>query len=150
MLFSRLLSLFLALICCFYLTACQATTSAPLEFAPDGEVVQKAIALALNQTQTRLSQQLKTPAPQLELDNINVKKLEAIVVNELPAYHLTGFYDVKLTLPRQTVTQKKNSFEIYLQRQSEGKSWRLLKREAKPADQASQWSSYLILTSSPH
>jgi len=142
MLFSRLLSLFLAFTCCFWLTACQPKT-APLEFAPDGEIVQKAIALALNQTQARLSEQLKTVAPQLELDNVNVKKLEPIVVNELPAYHLTGFYDVKLSLPRQTVTQKKNPFEIYLQRQSEGKSWRLLKREAKP-DQASQWSSYLI------
>jgi hypothetical protein len=65
------------------------------------------------------------------------------VISELPAYHLTGFYNVTLTLPRQTVTQKRNAFEIYLQRQSEGKSWRLLQRQVN-AEEKTQWSSYLI------
>jgi hypothetical protein len=52
---------------------------------------------------------------------------------------------VTLTLPRQTVTQKKNAFEIYLQRQSEGKTWRLLQREVKDGQAGeAQWSSYLI------
>ena len=132
----------LALLCSLGLTACQ-TPTAPLEFAPDGEIVQKALILALNQTQTRLSQQLKTAPPVLVIDHVNVKELEPIVINDLPAYHLTGRYDVTLTLPRQTVTQKQNAFELYLQRQSEGKSWRLLQREANP-QAASQWKSYLI------
>jgi len=138
----RILSFILALWCCFWLTACQATT-APLEFAPDGDIVQKAIAWQLEQTQERLSQQLKTTPPQLAIDKIQVKLLEPIVISELPAYHLTGFYNVTLTLPRQTVTQKRNAFEIYLQRQSEGKSWRLLQRQVN-AEEKTQWSSYLI------
>ncbi len=132
----------LAMLCSVGLTACQ-TPTAPLEFAPDGEIVQKALTLALNQSQTRLSQQLKTAPPELAIDHINVKQLEPIVINDLPAYHLIGRYDVTLTLPRQTVTQKQNTFELYLQRQSEGKSWRLLQREANPQT-ASQWKSYLI------
>jgi hypothetical protein len=138
----RILSFILTLWCCFWLTACQATT-APLEFAPDGDIVQKAIAWQLEQTQERLSQQLKTSPPQLAIDKIQVKLLEPIVISELPAYHLTGFYNVTLTLPRQTVTQKRNAFEIYLQRQSEGKSWRLLQRQVN-AEEKTQWSSYLI------
>jgi hypothetical protein len=139
---ARLSFLILSLLCCLWLTACQATT-APLEFAPDGEIVQKAIAWQLQQTQERLSQQLKTSPPQLAIDKIQVKLLEPIVVSELPAYHLRGFYNVTLRLPRQMVTQKRNPFEIYLQRQSEGKSWRLLQREVN-SDEQIQWSSYLI------
>ncbi|MEB3310920.1 MAG: hypothetical protein VKJ02_11865 [Snowella sp.] len=126
------------------LTACQAKT-APLEFAPDGDIVQKAIALQLEHTQTRLSQQLKATLPKIDLKQIQVNTLEPIVISELPAYHLQGTYHVTLTLPRQTVTQKKNPFEIYLQRQAEGKTWRLLEREVKNGQNGeTQWASYLI------
>lgn len=130
----------------FFLSACQGTT-APLEFAPNGDIVQKAIALQLEHTQARLSEQLNATLPKLEIKQIQVKTLEPIVISDLPAYHLQGIYNVTLTLPRQKVTQKKNAFEIYLQRQSEGKTWRLLQREMKnEKEEETQWSSYLIGT----
>ncbi|WLT39780.1 hypothetical protein NON20_10405 [Synechocystis sp. B12] len=117
---------------CFSLNACQSAPP-PLEFAPDGAVVQQAITFQLNRTQTALSQHLNAPTPDFEISKINVKNIEAIAVDNLPAYHLTGGYDLKLILPRQTVTQKQNPFDLYLQRQSEGKSWRLLKKTLTPA-----------------
>jgi hypothetical protein len=141
---SRFWRVCLLLVLVVFLAACQAT-EAPLEFAPDGKIVERAIALQLGRTQARLSEQLKATLPKLEIKQIQVKTLEPIVISELPAYHLQGTYNVTLTLPRQTVTQKKNEFEIYLQRQSEGKTWRLLQREVKDGQAGeTQWSSYLI------
>ncbi|WP_353673407.1 hypothetical protein [Synechocystis sp. LKSZ1] len=134
------------ILCCCWLMACQsAPATVPLEFAPEGDIVQRALTYQLTQSQTRLSDQLQTSPPALAISNIQVKQIEPIVVADLPAYHLTGQYNVTLTLPRQTVTQKQNPFEIYLQRQSEGKSWRLLQREVSN-DQGLQWKSYLIET----
>ncbi|AIE75887.1 MULTISPECIES: hypothetical protein [unclassified Synechocystis] len=128
---------------CFCLNACQ-NAPPPLEFAPDGAVVQQAINFQLNRTQTALSQHLNAPTPDFEISKINVKKIEAIAVDNLPAYHLAGGYDLKLILPRQTVIQKQNPFELYLQRQSEGKSWRLLKKDIDPRTNQEKWGSYLV------
>jgi hypothetical protein len=134
--------------CCLGLWACQADKP-PLEFAPDGAIVQQAIAFQLERTQAEISRQLNAPPPPFKISQITVKTLEAIGVNGLPAYHLRGVYNLKLVLPRQTVTQKKNPFDIYLQRQQEGKSWRLLKRSIDPRTEAVQWSSYLVDLNSP-
>jgi hydroxypyruvate isomerase len=133
---------FIAAILLILLTACS-TPTPPLEFAPDGDIIQKAIALQLSQTQQRLSQQLNASRPKLEINQINVKKIEPIVVANLAAYHLSGTYNLTLRLPRQKVKQSNNYFDIYLQRQIEGKTWRLLKREVD-SSQKTQWSSYLI------
>jgi hypothetical protein len=139
---------FMVGLCCLSLLACQAEKP-PIEFAPDGAIVQQAIAFQLDRTQTALSRQLNAPPPQFKISQITVKIIEAIVVNSLPAYHLSGVYNLKLFLPRQTVTQTKNPFDVYLQRQQEGKSWRLLKREIDSRTESVQWSSYLVDLQSP-
>ncbi|MCU0536194.1 MAG: hypothetical protein MUD14_20090 [Hydrococcus sp. Prado102] len=125
------------------LSACS-SIKPPIEFAPDGEIVQKAIALQLSQTQQRIGQQLNASRPEFKITQISVKKIEPIAVGNLAAYHLTGTYNLTLILPRQQVKQKNNHFDLYLQRQIEGKTWRLLKRNAN-SSQHNQWSSYIIL-----
>jgi len=129
------------------LTACQ-PSPAPLEFAPPGAVVEAAIAYQLQQSQNQLSQNLQTVPPQVAIDQVNVNTIEPIVINNLAAYHLRGKYDITLTLPRQTLHQKQNTFEIYLQRQQEGESWRLLQRQVQ-ADASLQWFSDLIEVGTP-
>lgn len=123
------------------LSGCQSPTP-PTELAPDGEIVEKAIALQLSQTETRLSQQLKVAPPELEISSIKVKSFDPVFIEDLPAYRLRGTYNLKLILPHQQVTQRKNLFDIYLQRQVEGKTWRLLRRNLLGSQV--QWSSYLI------
>lgn len=137
------LKIFIVAVVILFLNACSNPTP-PTEFAPEGEVVQKAILLQLNQTEQRLTQQLNATHPILDISQIKVKTLEPIYVAELPAYRLQGTYNLKLTLTRQQVTQKNNHFDIYLQRQAEAKTWRLLRREVTPASTEPQWSSYLI------
>ncbi len=128
----------------FVVTACQNST-VPLEFAPDGQIVQQAIALQLSQRLNPLSEQLNTAKPQLNISNINVKKIDPVTITNLPSYHLTGTYNLRLILPRQEIKQTKNKFDVYLQRQAEGKTWRLLSKDNKTSNQDSVWKSYLII-----
>ena len=118
------------------LSACS-TPTPPRELAPNGQIVQKAIALQLNQTQQKIADRLNASSPQIQLNQITVKQIEPIFVDKLATYHLKGTYTLIIKLPRQQVTQN-NAFDIYIQRQAQGKTWRLLKREAN------QWTSYLI------
>lgn len=134
----------LAIVIFMGLTACSGATSAPLEFAPNGDIVQQAIAQQLRQQLNPLSQQLNTTHPDLDIGQINVKNIESIVISDLPTYHLQGTYNVKLILPHQVVEQKGNHFNVYLQRQAEGKTWRLLSKDTKNASDETQWKSYLI------
>ncbi|YAI82725.1 MAG: hypothetical protein ACQJCO_03960 [cyanobacterium endosymbiont of Rhopalodia sterrenbergii] len=125
------------------IVACNSPTP-PIEFAPDGEIVEKAIVLQLTQNFQRLSNQLKTTLPQLKINHIQVKQLDSILVAQLSTYHLQGTYKLKLMFPRQLKEQKENRFDIYLQRQIEGETWRLLRREYNLPDETPQWKSYLI------
>jgi hypothetical protein len=113
----------------------------PIELAPNGEIVKRAIALQLSQTEQTLARQLSLNAPEIDLSNIRVQKLQPLFVAKLPTYHLQGKYNLKLKLTRRQITQNNNSFDVYLQRQAEGKTWRLLKKDDRPR---SLWSSYLI------
>lgn len=126
------------------LTACQ-TGNAPLEFAPDGQIVKEAIALQLGQRLNPLSEQLNAEKPDLDISNINVKNIDTVIISNLPSYHLTGTYNLKLMLPRRQVKQNQNKFDVYLQRQAEGKTWRLLSKDNKTSSGEVSWKSYLIM-----
>jgi hypothetical protein len=138
----RLLSILTALLL-FFLTACGSPTP-PTEYAPDGEIVSKALLLQVHHASDRLSQSLKSDRPSLQIEKIDVKSLEPLYVGDLSAYHLRGEYDLAIQLPRQKTTHQHNAFDLYLQRQIEGKSWRLLERTVNTNDAEIQWRSYLI------
>ena len=125
------------------MVACNSLTP-PTEFAPDGGIVEKAVILQLTQNFQHLSDQLNTTLPQLKISQIQVKQLDSILIAQLPTYHLQGTYNLKLMLPHKTTDQKKNQFDIYLQRQIKGETWRLLRRKHNPPYDTFQWKSYLI------
>lgn len=108
---------------------------------PSSRLVQRAIALQVEQTQQQLSQQLGLNVLGFEINQVAVTKQEPLMIQNLAAYHVQGTYNVTLKLPRR-VTQQ-NPFDIYLQRQKEGKTWRLaLPRMGN--DPKLIWSTYLI------
>jgi len=117
------------------LTACSG------EVEPSNKLVQQAIALQLEQTQQQLSQQLGVHLQGIEIQHVTVTQRELVEIQSLPVSHVRGTYDLTLKLPRK-VTQKNNSFDVYLQRQQEGKTWRLLIPQAEK-DKLT-WLSYLI------
>ncbi|PPS43595.1 hypothetical protein B1A85_11775 [Chroococcidiopsis sp. TS-821] len=106
---------------------------------PSDKLVQQAIALQLEQTQQQLSKQLGVDFQGLKVEHVTIAQREPLEIQSLPAYRVRGTYDLTLKLPR-TLTQRQNSFDVYLQRQQEGKTWRLLIPQKDP----STWLSYLI------
>lgn len=121
----------------------------PKGLAPGREIIKHAIAQQLTLTEDRLTTQLDRPrVTDFSVQNLKVKTLNPLYIADLPTYEINGTYTLKLTLPRQEVTQEKNEFEVYLQRQVEGKTWRLLIRDEEkeqPPDQTqTAWRSYLV------
>ncbi|MEM9540337.1 MAG: hypothetical protein AAGA60_12670 [Cyanobacteria bacterium P01_E01_bin.42] len=116
----------------------------PLSLAPKGEWVKKAIALQVRQSQELLSENLNAANPEIEISGISIKAIEPLYMANLATYHLTGSYNLEIDLPNQKVKQERNLFDIFLQRQKEGKTWRWLKRETLNSSEEPVWTSYLV------
>jgi len=134
------------------LTACGGNTP-PKGLAPGREIVKHAIARQLTLTENRLTTQLNNPSEtDFEIQNLDIQSLNPLYIADLATYKISGTYRLKLNLPRQDITQDRNEFQVYLQRQVEGKTWRLLIPETTSAsadqdnqkDKATAWASYLV------
>ncbi|MDR9405512.1 MAG: hypothetical protein RI580_18995 [Halothece sp. Uz-M2-17] len=132
------------------LTACGGNTP-PKGLAPGRDIIQHAIARKLTLTEDRLTTQLDRSTPtDFEVKNLKVTTLNPLYIADLPTYEVSGTYTLKLILPRQEVTQEKNEFDIYLQRQAEGKTWRLLvpdqtaSQSTETQESVTAWISYLV------
>lgn len=108
------------------LTACSAVGA-----NPSRQLVKQAIALELSQTQQLLSQQLRLDLPpnSLTIHRVSIEQTTPLKIEDLQAYQVRGTYDYTIKLPTRKVTQRQNPFEVYLQRQQEGKIWRLAKQQ---------------------
>jgi hypothetical protein len=125
----------------FFVTGCN-SVAPPLEFAPPPDIVKKAIVLQIQQSYSNLSSQLKNKYPIPKIKQINVTKIEPLLIANFATYHLKGTYQIELNLPTHTVKQKQNEFDIYVQRQKQGKTWRLLRKST--STNPDKWSSYHI------
>ncbi|MCY7323544.1 MAG: hypothetical protein LH660_17490 [Phormidesmis sp. CAN_BIN36] len=133
----RSIQIILAVILVSLITACS-----PNSLTPSTQIVRRAIALQATQTQQELSQQLRLKSPDLKVDRVKVTSQEPLTIQKLPSYRVQGNYDYTLKLSKRTVTQKDNPFEVYLQRQSEGKTWRLAQQQRE--ENGSSWATQLI------
>lgn len=135
----KLICVLLTLI--FFITGCS-IVAPPLEFAPAPDIVKKAIILQLQQGYSNLSSQLNSTYHLPVIKQINVTKIEPLFIANFATYHLKGTYQIQLNLPTHIVKQKQNKFDIYLQRQKQGKTWRLLRKST--STNPDKWSSYHI------
>ncbi len=110
---------------------------------PSSKIVQRALALQLEQTQQQLSQQLDLKVNSFEINSVAISQQQPLKIQDLTAYHVQGNYNVTLKLPRRRVTQQ-NPFDIYLQRQKEGKTWRLAIPQSSGKGTSPTWRTYLI------
>ena len=121
------------------------TACTSLALLPTPELVQKAIALQLEQTQQQLNQQLDLNFQKFNIQRISITQEQPLTIENLPAYRVQGNYDFTVKLPKRSFKQVQKPFEVYLQIQKEGKSWRLLIPEKNRPNPQSKWQSYLIL-----
>jgi len=120
------------------LTACSFGTP-----SPDKGLVKKAIAISMEETQQQLSQNLDLNFRELEINHLSIKQRKLMTVEHLPAFRIQGTYDLNLKLPKRSIEQPQKFFDIYLQLQTEGKTWRLLLPPKNNQD-SSEWHSYLV------
>jgi hypothetical protein len=94
---------------------------------PGHRVVERAIELELSQAQQELSQQLRlgSQPTNLALKRVRITERTPLMIQDLQSFRVQGTYDYTVKLPTQQVTQRQNPFEVYLQRQQEGKTWRV-------------------------
>ncbi|TVQ57121.1 MAG: hypothetical protein EA366_09135 [Spirulina sp. DLM2.Bin59] len=137
----------IGIILCLLLTSCSGGRPS-ISLAPTPEIIRKAIVLQVQHSQTALSAQLKTAPPNLKIRHIKVDQVESLYLAKLPTYHLQGHYDLSFELPDQILEQSRNSFDIYLQRQREGKTWRWLRPEISSTEenppQPQHWLTYRV------
>ncbi|NEP11677.1 MAG: hypothetical protein F6J92_30280 [Symploca sp. SIO1A3] len=125
------------------LSAC-GTNTPTLGLAPTKQLVQKAIALQVSQTQQQLTQRLQSLPSKFDITQVKLKQIEPFFIGDLATYRVLGTYSLTIDLQKQRVTQQNNLFDIYLQRQKEGKTWRLAVPQAIAQGKPSNWRTYLI------
>ncbi len=121
------------------LTACSS-----IALTPTRQLVQKAIAMDLQQTQQQLNQQLDLDFRGFRINHLSITEQKPLPVQNLPAFRVRGTYDLTFRLPKRRLTQPQKPFEVYLQLQKEAKTWRLLLPERGSNDTQPGWRSYLI------
>lgn len=118
------------------LNSCGSQSSAVNE-----QLVQKALALKLQETQQQLSQQIY-PSPAIDtkvsVERALISKQTPLAILGLPTYRVEGTYDVTLTLPQGKIGRSNNPFKLYLQKQPEGKTWRLVYPQSDASFRLSQ------------
>lgn len=113
---------------------------------PDLLLVKQAIALQITLNQKQVSQELLVSEnlPKLELGRVTISQIEPMVIQNLESYRIRGSYDLTIKLPRRHLTQKQNPFEVYLQRQQRGETWRLARPQIGNQNKEIIWLTYLI------
>jgi hypothetical protein len=111
---------------------------------PTSELVQKAIALQLEQTQQQLNQQLDLNFQGFKIQHLKIRQEQPLTIQNLPTFRVLGTYDLTFQLPKRQLTKLQQPFDVYLQIQQEGKTWRLLLPDKASKDTEKVWRSYLI------
>lgn len=99
------------------------------------------ITLQLSQTQQHPS--IRPQIPSFKINRLAIAEQIPLMVQNLPTYQIRGTYNLTILLPSRRSIQQQNPFEIYLQRQKEGKTWRLLLPQSAGRD-TWLWLSYSI------
>ena len=125
------------------LAACGLTAEGPPK-----AVVESAIALQFSQTKQEILQLLTPKAhqtPDFTISQVKIKRQTPVSILDASAYRVEGTFDLKLNLSTRQVSDQKTPFEVYLQPQPDGETWRLA-RPADPKNAESGWITYLIET----
>lgn len=117
-------------------------TACSIGGGPSKSVVEKAIALQLTQVQQELGPQLYATAaelPQFRINRVKITKREPLMIQDLQSYRVRGTYDVTSAFRDRKVTQQQNPFEVYVQQQSDHKTWRLARLPTGKGESENTW-----------
>jgi hypothetical protein len=118
---------------------------------PKTTVVERAIALQFRQTQAELSTLLRpddSAPPDFRISHVKVSDRQSLIIGDLKSVRVQGTYDVTLTYPdrrlNSRVVQRQNPFEVFLQQQPDGDTWRLAQLKQGTQAEDERWLTTLI------
>jgi hypothetical protein len=101
--------------------------------------------MQLSQTQEELSQQLHLDLqPDVEIKRLRIQTQTPLLIQNLQAFRVSGVCDYGVQLAARSRIEHNVPFEVFLQRQSEAKTWRLALQ--KPQDGEFVWVTQRIPT----
>ncbi|MEM9770262.1 MAG: hypothetical protein AAF889_01450 [Cyanobacteria bacterium P01_D01_bin.73] len=80
----------------------------------------------------------------VQVTHIRVKERLPLTVGDRAGFKISGTYELELTRDGRQTTQQRSPFEIYLQRQPEGKTWRLAHLNPGDQDHEATWELYRL------
>lgn len=98
-------------------------------------IIQKAIAWELLHTQTRLDQTLFSDfshSSRIRVERVQILDQKPLTIQGLSSYAVQGTYHLLLGLPRHHQIHRQFAFNLILQQQQEGKTWRLVSGNDSP------------------
>ena len=105
---------------------------------PDSDTFERAIALQSRLTHEPLRQALQAePLPQ-DIRQVSVRSHQKLKIRGLQAFRFRGTYERIVELAPGRTISRQQPFDLYLQRQKEGKTWRLFVRDRN------RWRGYLV------
>lgn len=129
-------------------SACSVITISPVPFPPQ-QVLQQAIELQLSQSQQGVTQHLShhhpaTPSLKMSVNRVKISRIKPMTIQGLPSFEVQGFYNLQINRQTKKIEERRNPFDIYLQSQKQGQTWRLARRYLNSHQTQPQWLTYLI------
>lgn len=115
--------LILTAIIAFVLMGC-----GPIVLITDYGLVQRAISWQISLSEQKIGGLYSgnfSPPSTVRVDGIRITQVQSLMIQNLPSFRVRGNYDLQLKRRGQRLTQKQSPFDIYLQRQKQGLTWRL-------------------------
>ena len=138
----RAIALIFSFLLILLLTSCQINL-----FIPDQQLIGRAIARQIQLTSSNLQENLLMQGKVNQafiIDRLLIENIETSDIMGGRSYHVTGAYHLQSDPPSQTKIRADHPFDIYIQRQIEGKTWRLLRPVFDQEGKQINWLSYLI------
>jgi hypothetical protein len=113
-----------------------------LQSHPSNQIVARAVALQVIESQRQIAAEMQATSDPMHFppaaDDLNaalaevglavrrvkIRHWQPLIIGDLTGFQVQGTYDLDM-LGSDRPPRRHNPFEIYLQRQSEGKTWRL-------------------------
>jgi hypothetical protein len=115
--------LILTAIIAFLLIGCS-----PMVLITDSRLVQRAISRQISLSEEKIGG-LYSPqnadASTIRVHGIRITQVESLMIENLPSLRSRGNYDLQRKRRGQRLIQKQKPFDLYLQSQKQGLTWRL-------------------------
>ncbi|BAI88357.1 hypothetical protein NIES39_A05190 [Arthrospira platensis NIES-39] len=114
----------------------------PLGITPTPTLVQQGLTIQIQEIhrQLKLQSDFASSPQSFKITRVNISNMEPIMINNLPGFKVEGTYNLSVKFSDRWWREQHNRFQIYLQRQAQGKIWRLARLEK----QTNRWSTMPI------